>query len=169
MNGYLLILFLMFLIGCMSEQIDQTIIGEKVVEDNVIEENVDAIVVKDGDREDGDADVEYVKAVQNSDGTWTFTVTVKHADTGWDDYADGWDVVADGLVVKKESDIFTRPLAHPHVDEQPFTRSQSGLIIAQDEVIVRAHDSVDGYGGREVIVDLHKEKGEHFEVERKLS
>ncbi|MBI4153013.1 hypothetical protein HY497_00690 [Candidatus Woesearchaeota archaeon] len=121
------------------------------------------------DERDGDADVEYVKASQNADGTWTFTVTVKHADAGWDDYADGWDVVADGVVVKKESDLFTRPLAHPHMDEQPFTRSQPNLAITQDTVTVRAHDRADGYGGREVTVDLREERGERFEVESESS
>lgn len=115
----------------------------------------------------GDADVEYVKVVQHDDGTWTFVVTVRHADTGWDDYADGWDVVVHGVVAKKESDAFTRVITHPHVNEQPFTRSQSGLVVNDEEVVVRAHDSVDGFGGKEVVVDLRKKKGGNYEVERK--
>jgi hypothetical protein len=32
---------------------------------------------------------------------------------------------------------------------------------------VRAHDLVDGYGGKEIVVDLEKDSGEGFEVERK--
>jgi hypothetical protein len=102
--------------------------------------------------------------------TWTFHVTVQHPDTGWADYADGWDVlIPDGTVLKPDPESpFTRLLLHPHVDEQPFTRSQSGIVIPPGitQVRVRAHDLVDGFGGREVVVDLTSSSGEGFEVER---
>ena len=117
----------------------------------------------------GNADVLHVRAVQDSDGTWTFHVTVAHPDTGWEDYADGWDVLTpDGEVLKPDpGSPFTRLLLHPHESEQPFTRSQSGVAIPPGvtQVRVRAHDLVDGYGGREVWVDLTVESGEDFEVE----
>lgn len=116
------------------------------------------------------ADVEYVRAVQTEDGPWTFAVTVRHPDTGWEDYADGWDVVTpDGVVLKPDSDSpFTRLLLHPHETEQPFTRSQQGIVIppAVTQVLVRAHDLVDGFGGREVSVDLTTSAGPDFEVTR---
>ena len=119
----------------------------------------------------GNADVVHVRAVEAADGTWTFHVTVEHPDTGWEDYADGWDVVIpDGTVVKPDPESpFTRLLLHPHEDEQPFTRSQSGITIPPDvtRVRVRAHDLVDGYGGREVFVDLTVPSGPDFEVERR--
>ena len=118
----------------------------------------------------GNADVLHVKAVQTVDGTWTFHVTVQHPDTGWDDYADGWDVLTpDGAVLKPDPDSpFTRLLLHPHVNEQPFTRSQSSIVIPSGvtQVRVRAHDLVDGYGGREVLVDLTVPSGSDFEVIR---
>jgi hypothetical protein len=118
----------------------------------------------------GNADVLHVRAEERSDGTWTFHVTVAHPDTGWEDYADGWDVVTpDGTVLKPNPDSpFTRELLHPHVDEQPFTRSQTGIEIPAgvSVVRVRAHDIVDGYGGREVVVDLTAASGPDFEVER---
>ena len=111
-----------------------------------------------------------VRAVQAPDASWTFHVTVQHPDTGWEDYADGWDVVLpDGSVVKPDPDSpFTRLLLHPHEEEQPFTRSQSGIIIPQSvsEVRVRAHDLVDGYGGRSVVLDLTVPAGPDFTVER---
>ncbi len=77
------------------------------------------------------ADVAYVRAAQAADESWTFAVTVRHPDTGWDDYADGWDVVLpDGTALKPDPEgSFTRLLTHPHETEQPFTRSQSGIVI----------------------------------------
>jgi hypothetical protein len=120
--------------------------------------------------ERGNADVLHVRAVQAGDGRWTFYVTVEHPDTGWEDYANGWDVLTpDGEVLKPDPDsLFTRLLLHPHENEQPFTRSQSGIVIAAcvSRVLVRAHDLVDGYGGREVWVDLTVASGEGFEVNR---
>jgi hypothetical protein len=117
-----------------------------------------------------DADVLHVRAVQSADGSWTFHVTVQHPDTGWEDYADGWDVVTpSGEVLKPDPDSsFTRLLLHPHVGEQPFTRSQSGIVIPESvtQVHVRAHDLVDGWGGPEIVVDLALSSGPGFEVER---
>jgi hypothetical protein len=112
-----------------------------------------------------------VRAVEAADGAWTFHVAVQHPDTGWEDYADGWDVLTpDGTVLKPDPDSpFTRLLLHPHENEQPFTRSQSGIVIPSGviQVRVRAHDLVDGFGGREVVLDLTTLSGEDFEVERR--
>ena len=112
----------------------------------------------------------FVRASRASDGSWSFTVTVSHPDTGWEDYADGWDVVTpDGTVLKPDANSpFTRLLLHPHETEQPFTRSQSGVAVPQDvtQVTVRAHDLVDGFGGKEVVVDLTVASGPDFEVEQ---
>lgn len=117
-----------------------------------------------------DADVVFVSASMTGENVWSFSVTVEHPDTGWEDYADGWDVVLpDGTVLlPKPDDPFTRLLLHPHETEQPFTRSQSGIEIPTDvtEVTVRAHDIVDGFGGEEVVVDLTAVSGEKFEVSR---
>ena len=99
----------------------------------------------------GEADVVSASARQTGPGIYSFDVTVAHADEGWDHYADAWDVLApDGTV------LGTRTLYHPHVDEQPFTRSLSGVAIPDGttEVILRARDSVHGYGGAEVTVEL---------------
>ena len=105
-----------------------------------------------------DADVLFVKATETGANIWTFSVTVSHPDTGWEDYADGWDVVLpDGTIVKPNaSSPFTRLLTHPHETEQPFTRSQSNIEIPEGitAVTVRAHDIVDGFGGLEVVVEL---------------
>lgn len=75
--------------------------------------------------------------------TWSFSVTLSHGDTGWDDYADGWRVVSpDGTV------LGVRELLHPHVNEQPFTRSLSGVSIpvGTTTVFIEARTNVDGWG-----------------------
>ena len=111
------------------------------------------------------ADVVFVKARETRPGVWTFAVSVSHPDTGWNDYANGWDVVLeDGSVIKNDAEKFTRVLAHPHVGQSPFTRSQSGLKIASTVVTVRAHDMLDGFGGQEIIVDLSMPEGPGFTV-----
>jgi len=123
-----------------------------------------------GETGTANADVEFVRATQQAGGAWRFDVTVRHPDSGWEDYADGWDVVMpDGRVLKAaQDDPFTRLLLHPHENEQPFTRSQSGVIVPDgvEVVIVRAHDLVDGFGGREIEVDLTVDSGPGFEVRR---
>lgn len=94
-----------------------------------------------------EADVIEVDIKQTGGEIYYFKVTVRHADEGWDHFADKWDVVApDGKV------LGTRTLYHPHVDEQPFTRSLSDVKIPAGitEVTVRAHDSVHEYGGKTV-------------------
>lgn len=71
-----------------------------------------------------------------------FNVTLSHPDTGWDHYADGWEVLdADG------NSLGMRELLHPHVTEQPFRRSLSGVNIPQGAqvVYVRARCNVDGW------------------------
>ena len=98
----------------------------------------------------GPADVLEVE-VRASGGGWSFEVTVRHGDTGWEHYADAWRVAGpDGAVYG------TRTLFHPHVGEQPFTRSLSGVEIpeAVQVVTVEAHDSVHGWGGVAVEVTL---------------
>ena len=81
----------------------------------------------------------------------TFSVTLEHDDEGWEHYADRWDVVTlDGKLLK------SRVLYHPHVDEQPFTRSLSGVSIPADvkQVKIRARDSKHGFGPQEFVVDI---------------
>lgn len=101
----------------------------------------------------GEADVLDVKVWKEKDG-YSFEVSVSHADEGWDHYADLWDISTPGGDV-----LGTRVLLHPHVGEQPFTRSLSGIRIPDSisRVVVRAHDKVHGYGGREMEVELPEE------------
>lgn len=90
-----------------------------------------------------------VKAAKSGEH-WNFSVTIRHADEGWDHYANGWGVyTVDGI------ELGYRVLAHPHVNEQPFTRSLPGIEIPADtqQIIVRPHDLIHG-DGLDYVVDL---------------
>ena len=97
----------------------------------------------------GEADV--IDATATRAGSdWRIEATIRHADTGWDHYANGFEIVGpDGTV------LGTRVLYHPHVEEQPFTRSHT-LTIPEGitAVTIRATDLVHGTGGAEVTVTL---------------
>lgn len=103
-----------------------------------------------------DADeVKIVAAELKKSGThtWVVHVTLAHADTGWDHYADNWQVVdEDGIVLGE------RVLYHPHVNEQPFTRSLSGVKIpaGTTTVFIKAHDKKHGWSETMLKVDLEK-------------
>ena len=100
----------------------------------------------------GHADVLRVEIRPGSEiGRFDLDVTLRHADSGWDHYANRWEVIApDGRV------IATRILAHPHVKEQPFTRGLSGVRIPAEFtwIRLRGHDLVHGNGGREVTLSV---------------
>ncbi|HSH71075.1 MAG TPA: hypothetical protein VK997_14215 [Deferrisomatales bacterium] len=101
----------------------------------------------------GLADVVGVEAAQEADSRYRFTVTVRHEDSDWEHYADRWEVLSpEGKV------LGTRVLLHPHVGEQPFTRSLGGVEVApgMKHVRVRARDSVHGFGGEERLVELRR-------------
>jgi len=90
------------------------------------------------------ADVVGVVITAESGGTYRFDVTVRSVETGREQYADAWEVRAlDGSV------LGTRILAHPHVDEQPFTRGLTGVAIPEGtlSVEVAARDLVKGFCG----------------------
>lgn len=74
--------------------------------------------------------------------SYLFVVTLEHKDEDWNHFADRWEVwTPDGKTL-----LDTRSLAHPHVDEQPFTRSLSGVDVPEglSQVLIRAYDLVHG-------------------------
>ena len=89
--------------------------------------------------------------VTQAGGQFNFSVTLRHNDSGWEHYANVWEIISpDGTV------LGTRVLAHPHVNEQPFTRSLNRVDIASGvtQVIVRAGDNIGGIGGKTMKVLL---------------
>ena len=97
------------------------------------------------------ADIPEIVSVNAFDagGTWRFDVAVLHHDEGWEHYADGW-----GVYTIKDEELGYRVLAHPHVNERPFTRSLSGVVIPDgtQKVILRPHDLVHGDGPDYILV-----------------
>lgn len=101
----------------------------------------------------GEADVIKVVFSQSSGTVFNFKVTIRHADTGWQHYADAFEIfdMSGDLLAK-------RTLYHPHVKEQPFTRSITDVSIPKSikRVMIKAHCSVHEYGGKILIVDIRK-------------
>ena len=89
-------------------------------------------------------------AADRAGDDWRVSVTLEHGDTGWDDYADGWRVETEGGTV-----LGRRDLVHPHVNEQPFTRSTT-LPIPDDmaRVYIRARTLNDGWGTDRLALEL---------------
>jgi hypothetical protein len=98
------------------------------------------------------AQVEQVKITKNSNGNWNFDVTLIHDDTGWDHYADLW------IIINPDNgEIFgSRVLAHPHVKEQPFTRSLNNVNIPENITMIeiRAKCNLHGFLGKRIRLDL---------------
>lgn len=110
-----------------------------------------------------DVKIEFVEARLVEGGTWTFSVRLRHADLGWHDYADGWQIATpEGEV------IATRILLHPHENEQPFTRSLSGVELGEttDRVWIVAHELIEGYSAPISIPLADAVETEHYRVIR---
>ena len=100
-----------------------------------------------------EADVVDAEVTCTAESVCDFDVTVRHADEGWEHYANRWEV----LTLEGEV-LATRTLAHPHQHEQPFTRSLSGIAVPEgvDQVVIRVNDSIHGYGGKTMTVMLRR-------------
>lgn len=95
----------------------------------------------------GEVDVIAVEISPTGPDMYRLSVTLRHKDEGWQHYADKWEVLDEQGNV-----LGTRVLMHPHVNEQPFTRSLVvSLPMALSKVIIRGHDKIHGYGGREMV------------------
>lgn len=92
----------------------------------------------------GEADVEHVEIKALGQGSFRVDVTLRHEDSGWDHYANRWDILDETGKV-----IGTRVLYHPHVNEQPFTRSLTLQIPDSVKIVtIEAHDLVHMSGGK---------------------
>lgn len=100
------------------------------------------------DPTDGTAEQRFpdvVDATADFDGsTWTVSATLSSPYDTPERYADAWRVVGPDDTVYGE-----RILTHDHANEQPFTRSQSGIEIPDDVdvVTIEGRDQQYGWGG----------------------
>lgn len=103
----------------------------------------------------GEPSVLDATARANINGTYAVSATIFHKDEGWKHYADKFDVLDENGQI-----LATRILYHPHVDEQPFTRSISNVAVpvGTTSVVIRAHDLVHGYGKRTFTLQLPRRK-----------
>ncbi len=88
-----------------------------------------------------DAKIIKASAELTSAQKFNITVTLEHADEGWDHFANAW------RVYSKEGELIgERVLHHPHVKEQPFTRTFLGLSVPSNvkEVVIVAVCSTTG-------------------------
>ena len=88
---------------------------------------------------------------EQDDGTFNISVTVSSPYDTPQRYADAWRVLApDGTILGE------RVLTHDHADEQPFTRSLSGLAIAPhiSRVTIQGRDKIHGYGGKSLEISV---------------
>lgn len=95
--------------------------------------------------------IEKVTALETGKGVWRFDVTLSHPDTGWDHYADGWRILD-----MQGTELGLRVLYHPHVEEQPFTRSLSDVRIPEGttQVQIQARDLPGGWNAGTTVFTL---------------
>lgn len=96
-------------------------------------------------------DVREAEPEPDGGGTYSLSVTISSPYDSPDRYADGWRVLGpDGTVLGEHE------LMHDHADEQPFTRTQTGLEIPEGtgEITVEGRDLENGYGGDTVTVPV---------------
>ena len=99
----------------------------------------------------GEVEILGVEVRRTGGSSYHFDVTLRHGDTGWEHYADAWEILSpEGSILGR------RVLYHPHVEEQPFTRSLGPVEIPDDSnhVLIRARDKVHGCSDQYFRVDL---------------
>ena len=88
---------------------------------------------------------------RNADGTFALAVTLSSPYDTPERYADGWRVLApDGTPLGEHT------LTHDHATEQPFTRTQPSVTIAEGitTITIEGRDKVYGFGGKTLTIRL---------------
>lgn len=102
----------------------------------------------------GEAEVIAAEVVHTGGNFYRFSVTLQHDDESWEHFAKAWEVLdLNGNI------LGARILLHPHINEQPFTRSQTiSLPENINQVTIRAYDLVHEFSGKELTLDIRKSK-----------
>jgi hypothetical protein len=98
----------------------------------------------------GEADVIAAEVEHTGGDFYQFKVTVQHDDESWEHFAKAWEVLdMNGNI------LGARILLHPHINEQPFTRSHT-IVIPENvnQVTIRTYDLIHKYGGQELTIDI---------------
>jgi len=98
-------------------------------------------------------DVVGAVGIREDGGTWRFDVTISSPYDSPQRYADAWRIVGpDGAVYGE------RILSHDHANEQPFTRSQSGVAVPAGVTVVtiQGRDQLNGWGGTTLDLPLQQ-------------
>ncbi len=100
----------------------------------------------------GEADVISATVEHSGGDFYRFSVGVAHEDESWEHFAKAWEVLdSDGNI------LGNRILLHPHINEQPFTRTQTiSLPENINQVTIRAYDLIHKFGGKEITLDIKK-------------
>ena len=101
----------------------------------------------------GEADVLSAEVEAIGGGNYRFNVTIQHTDEGWEHFARAW------VVLSLDDKILgSRVLRHPH-SKKPFTRSATIAIPEEiNQVVIRAYDQIHEFGGKELIININKDK-----------
>lgn len=145
--GCVVALFSLLVISCASSVDTDDVAPSTTVRTSTTVEPADTEPVSSSDF----PDITDAVATQGTDGTWRFDVTVSSPYDSPERYADAWRVVGpDG------AEYGIRELTHDHASEQPFTRSQSGIVIpdAVRIVTIEGRDLINGWGGGTLDVEL---------------
>jgi len=138
------------LASCASNAQDAASEGGATNDEPIATQSVTASTIHES-RTDDFPDILAAQATPEGDGAWRFDVTVSSPYDTPERYADAWRVVGPNGTV-----YGIRELTHDHASEQPFTRSQTGIAIPSDVIIVtvEGRDQANGWGGGTLTVDL---------------
>jgi len=95
--------------------------------------------------------------------TWHAEVTLYHKDSGFAHYVYQFRIVTESGTV-----LGSRILYYPHVKQQTFTRTLDNIKIPEDvsTVVIEAYDKVHGWSPEKVKLDLTRDEGDHYRIER---
>lgn len=155
-----------FISECVQSQVEDSLILRKIMSKNSTIYLILSILLFPVSVTAGDVQIVSAEFNKNSNGTWNAHVTLKHSDTGWKHYADNWRIVDSTAHI-----LGDRVLYHPHVNEQPFTRSLSHVEFPKGTrtVYIEAHDKLHGWTKNRLKIDLNKAGKGSLKVEIKTS
>ena len=135
------------------EEPEEPVVEEVEPEEPVVEEDAPRTATASAEATFGEEfpDIVGAEAIQDDSGAWRFNVTVSSPYDTPQRYADAWRVLD-----PEGNELGIRVLAHDHANEQPFTRSQSGIQIPSEvsEVTIQGRDLANGWGGGELTLAI---------------